>query len=256
MYTNMRSPHEPAPTAEWTAYDYLRHEILSGRLPGGTPLRQEAIAAKLRISRIPVRDAMRHLIAAGLVTIESNRRAIVTLLRESDLSELFQMRAVLEGLAARHAVAHLTDEDIDRLTWLAARMDRIESIAEEWMPVHDEFHEILCNRSGMPRLAAEINRLRHRVEPYVRVLITLHGAAELRMSRHKNLIAGIRDRDPDRAEQAVREHVTQASREILTSIKTSPLGGRHGQMSGRNGFEKKIAMSKKFKPGVPFVESP
>src|SRR5437016_14114112 len=133
MYTNIQKAARPAQSAEWSAYEYVRQEILTGRLPGGSPVRQEAIAARLGVSRIPVRDAIAHLAADGLVTYESNRRVIVTVLRENDLSELFKMRAVLEGLAARHAAANLTDKDLDQLAWLAARMDKTETVEDQWI---------------------------------------------------------------------------------------------------------------------------
>jgi DNA-binding GntR family transcriptional regulator len=213
----------PARSAELTAYEYLRGEILSGRLPGGTPLRQEAIAAQLGMSRIPVRDAIAHLAASGLVTYEANRRVIVTMLGESDLSELFEMRAVLEGLAARHAVEKLTRQDFEQLSWLAARMDQTERDEDQWIPIHHEFHELLCRRAGRPRLAREIQRLRQAVEPYVRVLISIHGAAELSKSRHEVLVKSIQGRDPAGAEQLVRDHIHEASEAIVATIRSSRL---------------------------------
>lgn len=212
----------PALSAERTAYEYLRGEILSGRLAGGSPIRQEAVAAQLGMSRIPVRDAIAYLAASGLVTYEKNRRVVVTVLREADLVELFEMRAVLEGLAARHAVMKLSRADFDQLSWLAARMDQTESSEEQWIPTHNEFHELICRRAGQPRLEGEIQRLRQSVEPYVRVLINLNGAAELRFSRHNKLVNEIlQDCTPGNAERLVREHIEQASRAIAASIRSS-----------------------------------
>jgi DNA-binding GntR family transcriptional regulator len=223
MYTDMQHAGSSGPvqSAEWIAYQYLRNEILAGRLPGGTPVRQEAIAAQLGMSRIPVRDAIAHLVVGGLLTYESNRRVIVTVLEEADLVELFAMRAVLEGMAARHAIANLTREDFEQLSWLAARMDKTDRSGDQWVPVHHEFHDLLCRRAGMPRLFAEIQRLRQSVEPYVRMLISLDGAAELRTSRHNQLVNSIvRNRDPEHAERVVREHIEQASRTIAATIRS------------------------------------
>jgi len=212
----------PAQSAERTAYEYLRGEILSGRLAGGSPIRQEAIALLLGMSRIPVRDAIAHLAASGLVAYEKNRRVVVTVLKEADLVELFEMRAVLEGLAARHSVAKLTKADFEQLSWLAARMDQTENSEEQWIPIHHEFHELICRRAGLPRLFAEIQRLRQSVEPYVRVLINLNGAAELRSSRHNQLVHSIlQDPSPDGAERLVREHIEEASCAIAASIRSS-----------------------------------
>lgn len=190
---------------------------------GGSAVRQESVAAHLGLSRIPVRDAIAHLAASGLVSYEANRRVVVTVLKEKDLSELFEMRAVLEGLAARHAAPKLTQEDFDQLSWLATRMDQTETLENQWVPTHHEFHDLLCRRAGMPRLAREIARLRQAVEPYVRVLISLHGAAELGASRHNDLVDSIRNRNPDGAERTVREHIMEASRQIVATIRTSRL---------------------------------
>src|SRR5262249_33108490 len=74
MYTKMSKNSGPPVSAERAAYEYLQGEILSGRLPGGSCVRQEEIAQRLSVSRIPVRDAIRHLAGDGLLTIENNRR--------------------------------------------------------------------------------------------------------------------------------------------------------------------------------------
>jgi DNA-binding GntR family transcriptional regulator len=174
------------------------------------------------MSRIPVRDAIAHLAAIGLVAYERNRRVVVTTLKEGDLVELFEMRAVLEGLAARHAARNLTKADFDQLSWLAKRMDQTETSEERWIPVHNEFHELICRRAGQPRLQGEIQRLRQSVEPYVRVLININGAAELRTSRHNKLVKDLlQECTPDNAENLVREHIAQASRAIAASIRST-----------------------------------
>ena len=239
MYTNMQIVDRPARSAEQTVYNHLRNEILSGRLPGGSPVRQEAVASYLGVSRIPVRDALRHLAADGLVTFETNRRVVVTELRATDLLELFEMRAVLEGLAASHAISNLSESDFDQLAWLADRMDQTERASEQWLPIHDQFHELICGRSGMPRLVREITRLRKSVEPYVCVLISIHGAAELRTSRHGDLVRSLREVSTSKdgnlshnAELVMREHVLLAAQEILESITGSHLEfGGDGQQN-------------------------
>src|SRR5687767_7810298 len=90
-------------TAQEEAYTYLREAILSGHYPGGTRLDLNEIARAVRASRMPVREAIRQLDAEGLVSIRPNRGAVVTQLTADDIVELFETRAVLEGLAARVA---------------------------------------------------------------------------------------------------------------------------------------------------------
>ena len=221
METSRMLPTGPSQSAERNVYEHLRQEILMGVLPGGATLQQEEIAARLGVSRIPVRDAIRHLINDGLVNIEVNRRAVVTALQESDLIELFEIRSALEGLAARHAAPNLTDADIEQLEFLARRMEEANTSNEGWLPVHREFHDILYGRCNMPRLMKEIMRLWYNVEPYVRVFIMLHGAAELDSSSHRSLMQDIKSRDPNRVEKAIREHVIQASAKIIETLQHS-----------------------------------
>jgi DNA-binding GntR family transcriptional regulator len=145
LYTNIPA-HGPTLGAERFAYEVLKKEIIAGDLPGGTQLAQADIARRLGISRIPVRDAIRHLAMNGLVTLGPNRRAHVTVLRDIDLIELFQMRAVLEGLAARNAARNLKQKDLTELARLAEHMDEAEDKIEQWMPLHDEFHRLIYTR--------------------------------------------------------------------------------------------------------------
>jgi DNA-binding GntR family transcriptional regulator len=221
MYTIMSTRGGPPLSAERTAYEYLQGEILSGRIPGGSCVRQEEIARRLSLSRIPIRDAIRHLAAEGLLTIENNRRVIVTLLEANDLAELYQMREVLEGLAARRAVVRLSDADIDHLTWLAERMRQNEEAGDRWLPIHDEFHEFLFRKSGLPRLARELSRLRANLQPQIRMLIAQNGVAELRGSNHMDLVKEIKFRDPERAEKALRNHIRQAAHDIIGAVNSS-----------------------------------
>ena len=221
MYTNRHDPASPPRSAVQAVYDYLLAEILSGRLAGGSSIRQEQVAKQLQLSRIPVRDALRHLSAEGFVTIEPNRRVTVTLLQREDLTELYEMRAALEGLAAWHAVKRLTDPEIGHLQWLAARMDQAETSGDQWLPIHDQFHDLVCVASGMPRLVQETRRLRKCLQPQVRLLILQSGVAELQTSHHKDLVKAISARNASRAEQAFREHVRQAAKDIISAILAS-----------------------------------
>src|SRR5579871_541757 len=95
-------------TAEEFAHERLRELILTGELAGGTRLQQAELAARLGISRMPVRQAILRLESEGLVIQRPNRGAFVTLLGPEGILELFEMRSVLEGLALRLAVPQMT----------------------------------------------------------------------------------------------------------------------------------------------------
>ena len=108
--------NQTATSAQQQAYLFLRDQIQVGRLAGGSRIKPEDIATELGISRMPVREAIRQLDTEGLLTIRPNRGAIVTVFSADRLSELFEMRAVLEGLCARRAAVDF-DEDGRRDIW-------------------------------------------------------------------------------------------------------------------------------------------
>src|SRR5216684_2844518 len=101
-------------TPQQQAGNYVREQILTGRFPVGMRLKSEEIARTLGFSRMPVRDALQQLHSEGLVSIRPNRGAIVTTLTGDEIRELFEIRAVLEGLAAYHCCANITAEKMVR----------------------------------------------------------------------------------------------------------------------------------------------
>lgn len=229
----MLGPHV---SAERTAYDYLRERIVSGAAKAGTPILQQEVADHLGISRIPVRDAIKHLSAEGLVTIESNRRVVVTNMTVADVREIFLMRAVLEGLAAREAAPRLSDAALERLAVLVRRMEQAEPYAGDWLALHEEFHGIVDVNCAMPRLQREIERLRGSVAPYLRTFLSAHGGGELKGSKHNALLAALKRRQAAAAEAAMKSHIEQALQEISDVIQRAreqPQGAASSVLAGR-----------------------
>src|SRR5262249_26032510 len=92
----------------------LRDKILSGELREGEQLRQDAIATEFQISRIPVREALSHLAAEGLITIVANRGAVVSALSPDEIMQLFETRAVLECHMLRCAIPNMKPADFEK----------------------------------------------------------------------------------------------------------------------------------------------
>jgi len=195
-------------TAQQHAHGFLRHEIVAGHLPSGTRIKAEEVAARLGISRMPVREALRQLDAEGLVVIRPNRGAVVTSLTADDVVELFEMRGVLEGLAVRLGVGRIAEDELAALERLLERMRR-HSDHLKWIERHNAFHERLCKASGRERLCREIIKLRSQVEPYLRLFATRHPARELVGYEHELILDAIRGGDPAHAEDVMRNHVRQ-----------------------------------------------
>ncbi len=196
----------PAWTAEEEAYQFIQRQIRLGHFPAAARLVPEAIAAEIGTSRMPVRGALRRLASEGLVDIRTNRGAVVRGLNEREMVEAFKMRAVLEGLATRHAVVAMAPAHIHRLIDMLDQMERGVAYLD-WTSAHREFHEYLCGFCGQPRLLGQISDLHSAVEPYMRLLAAQPGRIPRVRVSHEELIAALETRDPVRAESVMRQHV-------------------------------------------------
>jgi DNA-binding GntR family transcriptional regulator len=213
-------PAASALSAQRLAYAYIRDRIRAGTLAGGERVVPEAIASELSISRMPVREAIRQLDSEGLVTIRPNRGAVVTILTPDEVRELFEMRSVLEGLAARKASLLMDDDTEDQLFLILRRMRRaIETSVDLLIQQHDAFHDAIAQRAGGTWLTAENRRLRTAVEPYLRIYFTLPDKAQSTTDEHAALLDVLLSRDPERAEAAMREHVLSTTTDLVDMLR-------------------------------------
>jgi DNA-binding GntR family transcriptional regulator len=209
-------------TAHQLACAYLREEIRAGRFPAGMRLKSDKIAETLGISRMPVRDALQQLQSEGLVVLRPNRGAVVTLLTAEDVLELFEIRALLEGLAVRHACEHLTQELISELETTLGEMNAASKNVARWLELHDQFHETLAAPCGRPRLMTQMRHARRVVLPYARMYVQVYPNPEVPNAEHEMLITIARRRNPDLLEAAMRDHVMSAGREITAFLREHP----------------------------------
>jgi DNA-binding GntR family transcriptional regulator len=150
----------PRGTTEQVA-ERIRDAIVSGKIAPGTWLREAKLANQLGVSRIPVREALAHLGAEGLVKRVPFRGTMVIRLTEDQVKESFILRSLLEGFATKLATPHLTPGDIARLRSLIAHLEECARTErhEEAAPLHREFHGIIYNRCGSEKLIRWISEL-------------------------------------------------------------------------------------------------
>lgn len=201
--------------------DGVRRLILSGQYASGDRLGEVELADTLGVSRTPVREALRLLAAEGLVEITPNKGARVVAWSPAELEEIFALRAQVEGLAARRAAERITTEALDELEQLAdehakatvAGPDRdLDRIYE----LNGLFHAgVVQAASGGASLSSVVNSLVHSVVLH-RTLHVFDDAAMERSSRHHiEIVAAMRNRDPEWAECVMRSHLLAARAELL-----------------------------------------
>ncbi|MDB5370926.1 MAG: transcriptional regulator [Roseomonas sp.] len=205
----------PRQSAQDLAYTHLLEEIVAGRLAAGARIKPEIVAGALGVSRMPVREALRQLDTEGFVTIRPNRGATVTELASEEVQEFYEMRSVLEGLAARLSAARATPYDIEDLDAHVAAMRRAVSDPARWVERHEAFHERLGALSGRPRLNAEIRRLRLTLRPFLRLYAEAQREPEALGHEHEVLVDALRDGDGALAERLAIAHVLANARSLV-----------------------------------------
>ena len=188
------------------AYNHILEGILSGSLVPGMRVRTEEVAESLGISRMPVRDALRRLQADGAVTIFANRGASVAAYSRDEVVQLIEMRAVLEGLAARTALPNFGEVERDELQHLKHRMDRSAGDLTRWIAYHDDFHNYITAVARRPLVQQQTERMRLMLRPYYQRYYAETRELEIFGLEHQKIVDAILMQDPNHLEQTVRAH--------------------------------------------------
>lgn len=189
----------------------LRNSILRGEIEAGTPLRQDAIAQQFAVSHIPVREALRHLSAEGLVTIRPNRGAIVSRLSPAEAKELLEIRCALETQAVRWALPHADEDVLGRAEAALVESERIHDVAQ-WLEINWRFHSTLYERAGRPRLLSLIESLDVQIDRFIRVLISASDYRKQAQDEHRAILAAYRVGNASAVTCLLEQHMTETSR--------------------------------------------
>lgn len=208
--------------SEQKAYEAIRSSIASGDYPGGMHLRAADLAARIGVSRTPVREALRRLHAEGLVEILVHRGAFVTDTTQEDVDEVFDLRAVLESHAAYLAARCLQREDVDQLDAATDRMEACATARSRDLPgltrANDEFHRAIIAAAANRRLAAMTASV---VEiSWVARTFSIYSEGDLSrsVSHHREMIEAFRARDAEWAASVMRSHIRAAYHVFRSSM--------------------------------------
>jgi len=197
------------------AYEQIREMILDGVFRPGDRLSEEQLSEVMGMSRTPVRDALRRLEKDYFVTIRPNRGARVRGWDDADIEDLFQLRAITEGFAARRAAERASARDLDELRAQISKID--EALADPanvdialFLEANGIFHQVICKASGNMRL-------RDMIETLVAQAIVVRTAKgfdydDLQRSNqhHREMADAISMQDGELAESIMRTHILAA----------------------------------------------
>lgn len=187
--------------------DALRADILDGRLPIGARLHETRLARRLAVSRTPVREAILRLVSEGLVIRDEVGVASVYRLTVADLTEVYEMRVLLETLAATKAVQRSTPAFA---SLMRSRLEQLTNAppGQQTSRIHNRLHMDLYENCGRPRLVALVSLLRAQSEPYVRLATQMNDDfARVAYAQHVQMVEMVTLGNSDGMDAVIREHL-------------------------------------------------
>ena len=198
-------------------YRTLRQRIVSGHIPPGANLGEASLAAELKVSRTPVREAIRQLYEEGFVEYTPHKGARVAEPTPEMVREVFDIREALEAIAAREAAPRT---DPARLTALREHFEilRLRIARGDLSDVGDRIHAELFHACGNERLKRLMSVYRSQVTWFQHVAAQVPGRLLRAFREHESILSALESRDPDWAEGVTRAHVRNTLRDLLHSL--------------------------------------
>jgi DNA-binding GntR family transcriptional regulator len=193
----------------------LHERIAHGEISPGETLRIESLAREFGISRTPVREAISKLEAEGIVVRRTGYAATVFTASRREVLEYYEMRMVLEPLAARLALPQVSTGVLRELEVLVAAMDDFQ--ATNWFVLNRDFHHGLYKAAERPYLLESIDSLIVRSDPYIRMYFKSHDLEETQRG-HRQVLDAVRSKDAAELERAVADHLQHVVDGILEVI--------------------------------------
>lgn len=189
----------------------LREEILRGDLPAELPLRQDALARRFGVSHIPVREALRHLAAEGLVVIRRHQGARVSAISAADAQELLEIRCLLETQAVRWALPRASEATLAAAEKALGRAEKVKGL-DDWMHLNWQFHSSLYAAADRPRLVAMIDALDAQIDRFIRVLMAARPDYRKQAEReHRAILAAYGVGNADAVCSLLNQHMAETA---------------------------------------------
>jgi len=211
--------HDRRKVTDWV-YEELKAAIVQLRLAPGSPLREGTLAEQLGVSKTPIREALTRLEQDGLVETTSFKGAVVTGYSRQDLIELYELRELLENAAARAAAESMSEQDrahLDRIC-LQSRKLKTGKDAAKLAALISEFDTILFDQVKNTRIRALIENLRAHLTRIGQLTAVIPGRIEASVDEHEKIVEAITARDPDLAEQHMRDHIHSVRDDQLRAL--------------------------------------
>lgn len=215
------------PSKTEKVYELLLKSIIERKLSPGERLVERNLAEKLGVSKTPIREALNRLKKERLIEGTAYHGFFVARISPEDIEEIYELREVLEGLAARNATKKINQEQVKQLNSIIRSFE--DCIRKNDLKCYSsldlEFHNLLATISKNKRLFEIMQLLRNQTRILMSTSVVLPGRVEASLKEHKNIIKAVVDRKPDVAEQFAREHIKNVRKAVLNSLKNKQRKG-------------------------------
>jgi DNA-binding GntR family transcriptional regulator len=204
-------------------FEALREAIVEGRLRDGDTLRQDQIAGMFNVSRIPVREALARLEEQGLVTTQRHKGAVVSSLSLTEIEEMFEFRALVEGEVIRLSVQRISDATLAEAE-ASCRAFEEEPDSAQWGRLNRLFHYSLYRDCARPYYLGVVSKALDQISRYLRAQLVLTQGRDRARAEHRGILAAAMDRNADRAADLTRAHILGASKSLIAVLQAQRQG--------------------------------
>jgi len=205
------------------AYEQIQEAVSNGSFKPGQRMLEAEIAVWLNISRTPVREALRRLIDHDILSYDRYGNLIVTQVDQQMVIEVYQMREVLEGTAARLAARHAYDEEIDSMKDIIDSYKAEPGSRKEQIKLNSLFHQTVLNAAHNRYLIRAFEVLPYPVRAHTNSKKSAPERFSVIADEHRAIVDAIAAHDPEAAEAAARDHVKVSRRRWLERLKEEEL---------------------------------
>jgi phosphonate utilization transcriptional regulator len=200
----------------------LERMILSGELPPGEKLTEVALAARLGVSRGPLREAFRMLEEAGLVRTEKNRGVFVRDLPVEEAIEIFDLRAAMDELVGRRLAAGIAPAALKEIRGLVDQMEQAVKVkdTDAYHLLNLRFHDRLVELAGNRKLTDVYRKLIKELSLFRRLNLANAGLMPVSVGQHRQIVKAIAAGDADAAGRAMYEHVMESKERTIRNQRT------------------------------------
>ncbi len=194
-------------TVSESVYLWIKNAIIQGDFKPGEHIAQETLTKKLGVSRTPVRDAIKRLEAEGLLITKPHCGAVVFKLSRERLTEIYDIRILMEQYCAARTCILASDENINALETINLRMLNFSNTSREFMQLDRQFHSLICTLSGCDDTVEILEGLWNKCDSFKSIYYSLEGRINDTLAEHSRIIQGLRNRDIDMTKQAISDHL-------------------------------------------------